>query len=81
MVGVLTGMYLMFKAKALTAKKELTMKTVGSQTTEEQMLARQVFIAPASGRHYHMRRNCGGLASAGEKRELNACERCATTAD
>ena len=74
-----------YKIKALTAKKELAIRTIGSQTTEEQqaprMLARQVFIAPAGGRHYHMKGTCGGLAVAGEKRVMKVCERCAVMTD
>ena len=86
MVGVLTGMCLMTKLKALTAKVEPTrmplLTTVGSQTTEQMPATPgQVFIAPASGRYYHMKRSCPGLANAGEKREMKARERCAMTAD
>ena len=67
MMGVLTGMYPMFKVKALTAKKELTMTTVRSQTTEKMVgTARQVFIAPVSRRHYHMIK---GIAAAWQVQE------------
>jgi hypothetical protein len=45
MMGLLVGMCLMYKMRVLTAKKVLKMRTIRSQSTKEQMLARQVFMA------------------------------------
>ena len=86
MVGLLAGMFLMKKLQALTTRVEPVrmqlMSTAGTQPSEQKpAIPRQVFIAPASGTHYHTMRSCPGLGNAGEKREMKACKQCAKTAD
>ena len=86
-IGLITG-WMTCKScceKKTSLKKKLV--DVGSQTDVAPTLTitqgfpstvypSQLYIAPAQGVRYHVRRDCGGLNTAGERREVGPCRVC-----
>jgi hypothetical protein len=84
MVGLFTGIYLYKKIASWWTPplKTPLLATVGTQTTAIEVQVQTevvtrippiVYVAPASGRRFHLVRSCQGMNQAGERKPMEPC--------